>query len=351
MSVKGPEWAPLLFWRLAWKALQEHHREIRDLHLRPIFANASGRRARLCPKAAGLQRLRALRGYDVVRFDRPPMQTLIYLPLSVAGHLTIFLTRTRGPFWSIRPALALWAAVLGTQVIATLIAAYGLFMTPLRWSWALFMSGCLLVWFLLIRCAGWLLVPLALAFACGALAAQDATRADFSCEGGIVSAIHVTPHDPSFLVVPRSVRALARAVGVLHTTTRAETIGSFLLLEVGQRCTERNRAESERVLRLQPFLADAAVRAFPDGRGGVRIEVETIDEIPTVFDMRFHGVSPSALRLGNGNVAGQGLYVAAKVERGFAYRTGVGVSASPTRCSADPTWPRWPPSARPWAAR
>ena len=27
---------------------------------------------------------------------------------SVAGHLTIFLTRTRGPFWSIRPARIFW---------------------------------------------------------------------------------------------------------------------------------------------------------------------------------------------------------------------------------------------------
>jgi hypothetical protein len=29
---------------------------------------------------------------------------LMYLKLSVAGHLTIFVTRTRGPFWSTRPA-------------------------------------------------------------------------------------------------------------------------------------------------------------------------------------------------------------------------------------------------------
>ena len=29
---------------------------------------------------------------------------MMYLMLSVAGHMTIFLTRTRGPFWSIRPA-------------------------------------------------------------------------------------------------------------------------------------------------------------------------------------------------------------------------------------------------------
>ncbi len=120
-------------------------------------------------------------------------------------------------------------------------------------------------------------------------------------------------------------RTLARAVGVLHTTTKAETISSFLLLEVGRRCTERQRSESERILRLQPFLAGATVRAVPDGQGGVRIEVETTDEIPTVFAMRFHGVSPSALRFGNANVGGQGLYLAAKVERGFAYRNGVGV--------------------------
>jgi len=65
----------------------------------------------------------------------------MYLKLSVAGHLTIFLTRTRGPFWSIRPARILWIAVLGTQAIATLIAVYGLFMTPLGWRWAGFVWG------------------------------------------------------------------------------------------------------------------------------------------------------------------------------------------------------------------
>ena len=72
----------------------------------------------------------------------------MYLKLSVAGHLTIFLTRTRGPLWSIRPARILLAAVLGTQIVATLIAVYGLFMTPLGWGWALFVWGYALVWFL-----------------------------------------------------------------------------------------------------------------------------------------------------------------------------------------------------------
>jgi len=85
-------------------------------------------------------------GERVFHLDRAHIQTLMYLKLSVAGHLTIFLTRTRGPFWSIRPARILWVAVLGTQTVATLIAVYGLFMTPLGWGWAAFVWGYALSW-------------------------------------------------------------------------------------------------------------------------------------------------------------------------------------------------------------
>jgi len=85
-------------------------------------------------------------GERVFHLDRAHIQTLMYLKLSVAGHLTIFLTRTRGPFWSIRPARILWAAVLGTQTLATLIAVYGLFMTPVGWGWAAFVWGYALAW-------------------------------------------------------------------------------------------------------------------------------------------------------------------------------------------------------------
>jgi H+-transporting ATPase len=88
-------------------------------------------------------------GERVFHLDRAHIQTLMYLKLSVAGHLTIFLTRTRGPFWSICPARILWVAVLGTQIVATLIAVYGLFMTPLGWGWAMFVWGYALAWFLL----------------------------------------------------------------------------------------------------------------------------------------------------------------------------------------------------------
>lgn len=88
-------------------------------------------------------------GERVFHLDRAHIQTLMYLKLSVAGHLTIFLTRTRGPFWSIQPAPIVLLAVFGTQLVATLIAVYGVFMTPLGWSWALMVWGYALAWFFL----------------------------------------------------------------------------------------------------------------------------------------------------------------------------------------------------------
>jgi H+-transporting ATPase len=89
-------------------------------------------------------------GERVFHLDRGHLQTLMYLKLSVAGHLTIFLTRTRGPFWSIRPARILWMAVLGTQAVATFIAIFGLgLVTPLGWNWALLVWGYAFAWALL----------------------------------------------------------------------------------------------------------------------------------------------------------------------------------------------------------
>jgi H+-transporting ATPase len=86
-------------------------------------------------------------GERVFHLDRAIIQTLMYLKLSVAGHLNIFVTRTRGPFWSIRPANILLLAVFGTQAVATIIAAYGLLMTPIGWGWAGFVWAYALVWF------------------------------------------------------------------------------------------------------------------------------------------------------------------------------------------------------------
>jgi hypothetical protein len=162
-----------------------------------------------------------------------------------------------------------------------------------------------------------LLVVLLLAVPPGPVTAQ--------CDGKAVSAITILPHDPSFAQIPRPLRAIARGVGLEHTTTKADVVRRFLLLDVGRPCSATQLAESQRILRLQPFIAAARVRAVPDSVGGTRIEVGTVDEIPTVFSMRFRNGRPTALLFGNGNVGGRALYVAARVEQGFRYRTGVGL--------------------------
>ncbi len=89
-------------------------------------------------------------GDRVFHLGHPQLQTMMYLLLSVAGHLTIFQTRTRGPWWSTRPAWILLAAVCGTQVVATLVAVYGAWLvTPLGWKYAAIVWGYAFAWFLL----------------------------------------------------------------------------------------------------------------------------------------------------------------------------------------------------------
>ncbi|XOV94198.1 MAG: plasma-membrane proton-efflux P-type ATPase [Bacteroidota bacterium] len=86
-------------------------------------------------------------GERVFHLDRDTIQTLIYLKLSIAGHLTIFVTRTRGAFWSHKPAKILVFAIFSTQIIATILAVYGILMNPIGWGWAGFVWAYALVWF------------------------------------------------------------------------------------------------------------------------------------------------------------------------------------------------------------
>jgi H+-transporting ATPase len=88
-------------------------------------------------------------GQDVLHLSREVIQSFIFLKLAVAGHLTIFLTRTRRPFWSIRPSAALfWSAVI-TKILATFVAVYGWYVTPIGWKLALFVWAYALVAFVL----------------------------------------------------------------------------------------------------------------------------------------------------------------------------------------------------------
>ena len=86
-------------------------------------------------------------------YHLPPVviQTLIFLKLAVAGHLTIYLAGTgQQNFWERPfPSFSLFGTAEITQVAATIIAVYGIFMTPIGWSLTLVVWGYALVSFLI----------------------------------------------------------------------------------------------------------------------------------------------------------------------------------------------------------
>ncbi|MFA5221518.1 MAG: HAD-IC family P-type ATPase, partial [Methanoregula sp.] len=89
---------------------------------------------------------------EYFHLDTGVIQTLIFLKLAVAGHMTIYLARTgQQHFWERPfPSLALFGTAELTQVGATLIAIYGFFIiTPIGWSLALIVWGYALAAFLI----------------------------------------------------------------------------------------------------------------------------------------------------------------------------------------------------------
>jgi len=72
---------------------------------------------------------------DWLHLDVTQVQTYVFLKMAVAGHLVLFVARTKGHFWK-RPwpaPIMIWSAVV-TKAAATLLAAYGFgFIAPISW--------------------------------------------------------------------------------------------------------------------------------------------------------------------------------------------------------------------------
>lgn len=84
---------------------------------------------------------------DYFELSLPMIQTFIFLKLLVSGHLTIYLTRNTGTIWQ-RPWPDFWffLTIESTQVIGTLAAVYGWFITPIGWEYALLIWAYALFW-------------------------------------------------------------------------------------------------------------------------------------------------------------------------------------------------------------
>ncbi|WP_460188682.1 plasma-membrane proton-efflux P-type ATPase [Thiomicrorhabdus hydrogeniphila] len=77
------------------------------------------------------------------------IQSLLFLKLIIAGHSTIYVTRTNDWFWkSPWPSPLLLMATFGTEIIATIMAVYGVLITPIGWEYALYIWLYAVVWFL-----------------------------------------------------------------------------------------------------------------------------------------------------------------------------------------------------------
>lgn len=86
---------------------------------------------------------------DYFGLSQPVIQSLIFLKLLVSGHMTIYLTRNKGPIWE-RPWPS-WKLVVPcetTQLVGTLIVVYGWFIAPTGWPLAALVWGYALVSFL-----------------------------------------------------------------------------------------------------------------------------------------------------------------------------------------------------------
>jgi H+-transporting ATPase len=72
--------------------------------------------------------------FEYTNYSKDVIQTMIFLKLLVAGHMTIFLTRTRSAFWDKPfPSLSLFIPLELTQIVGTLLAVYGFLITPVGW--------------------------------------------------------------------------------------------------------------------------------------------------------------------------------------------------------------------------
>lgn len=131
-----------------------------------------------------------------------------------------------------------------------------------------------------------------------------------ACRGQRIRAIRIVSEAPSVAGV-RRIPLISKVARAVHTTTQPQVIRRFLLLKVGDWCAERARQESERILRAQPFLADASITVVPDSGGGVTLDVHTIDEVALLFSTTLKSQGPlfTGVRLGDGNLGGEGVYL------------------------------------------
>ena len=156
-------------------------------------------------------------------------------------------------------------------------------------------------------------VATAMTVVAGSLFAQipsvTSTVPSMPCRGQRIDSVMVDVQAPSVAGL-RRVPLAGAVVRNAHVITRHNVIRTYMLLKSGDACVELRRAESERILRSLPFIADASVDVVPNARGGVNLDVRTIDEASLILSGSVSSTTPQVrgVKLGSGNLAGLGIH-------------------------------------------
>jgi hypothetical protein len=166
-------------------------------------------------------------------------------------------------------------------------------------------------------------MALSMASVSGVAKAQDTTTV--RCAGQRIDDVVIHSSAPTVAVFRRA-PLIERIVSAIHTTTHPNLIRRFILLHEGDVCSELRRAESERILRAQPFIAQAEIRVVPNAAGNVDLDVRTSDEVALVAGIAAGPHKPPVrfFRLGDANINGEGVYLAADWRDGTPFRNGYG---------------------------
>ncbi|HEY5088068.1 MAG TPA: hypothetical protein VII66_11985 [Gemmatimonadaceae bacterium] len=152
--------------------------------------------------------------------------------------------------------------------------------------------------------------------------ASSAARAAPVCHGETINRVDIHAYPPFESDGAGLAARLGHLVTSLHSTTRAAVVRRFLPIRVGDPCVDFRLREAERILRAQPFIADASVLVAPDSSGGVDLDIVTFDEVSLVLDGSLSSQSPviRAARFGEENLSGSALSATAGWQSSRFYR-------------------------------
>lgn len=154
-----------------------------------------------------------------------------------------------------------------------------------------------------------------------------------ACAGETITRIDVYRYAPSRRTARTRAQTAAEAASEVaqrgqRLNSDTDVVRAYLRLRVGRPCLEQDRADSERMLRAQRFIASAAVTPIADGRGRVRIRVDVVNEFELVIGGGLRGLTLDEVRLGTLDYAGKGRTMIGSLKRGGVYRDGVGLTVA-----------------------